>query len=53
MSKRICGDSGLTPVSKQPPEVADPLSPVRSTTRRSSPRLAQPSQTGGLSGSHL
>ena len=51
MSKRIGGDSGLTPVSKQPPEVADPLSPVRSTPRRSSPRWAQPSQPGGLAGS--
>ena len=41
MSKRIGGDSGLTPVSKQPPEVADTLSPV--SPCRSSPRLAQPS----------
>ena len=51
MSKRIRGDSGLTPVSKQPPEVADTLSPVMSTPRRSSSRLAQPSQPGELAGS--
>ena len=38
-------------MSKEPTEVADPLSPARSTPSRRSPRLAQPSQPGGLAGS--
>ena len=51
LSKRKGGTASLTTVSKEPPNVADPLSPARSTPRRSSQRLAQPSQPGGLAGS--